>query len=394
MVILALCILAATGAFAQSIEGLWHATVLNPSGEAVAFQLEITGSTKRLQASLRNGPDRNDSTSASFAGGRLRVDFDYWDATLEAVLKGGRFTGEIKRTYRKTTLTRAFAAQQKPFTTAKAKPVVNVQGDWLVRTEDPKGKKDVYQAVLKQHGNRVEGTLLNVTGDSGAMTGSMDGDVLTLSRFDGIRATLLRLKWNADGTFSGKMNSTDTATAQRLTAKHAEAFDPGAFTRVREPAIPLKMSFPDLEGKVVSLEDERYRGKVVLITIMGSWCPNCHDETPVLSELYERYAKRGFEVIAVAFEYTGDAPRDIRQLKVFVDKFKVKYPVLYAGATEDAVSKLSQLENFGAYPTTLLIGTDGLVKKVHAGFDGPATGERFTALKHEMTELIEALLTR
>ena len=186
--ILALCLLAATGVFAQSIEGVWHATVLNPSGDAVAFQLEVAERAKGLQVSLRNGPDRNDSTWASFDGGKLRVDFDYWDARLEAVLRDGRFSGEIRRTYRKTTLTRAFAAQRESLTKAMAPPVVNVQGDWLVRTESPKGKPDVYEAVLKQQGQRVEGTLLHVTGDSGAITGWMDGDTLTL-----------RPEWDAGG---------------------------------------------------------------------------------------------------------------------------------------------------------------------------------------------------
>ncbi|HEU0183811.1 MAG TPA: TlpA disulfide reductase family protein, partial [Blastocatellia bacterium] len=128
------------------------------------------------------------------------------------------------------------------------------------------------------------------------------------------------------------------------------------------------------------------------VTITGSWCPNCYDEGPVLQEFYERYRERGLEVVSLAFEYTGDAARDTRQVKAFAKHLGVKYPVLYAGGIEDAEKKLSQLDNFGAYPTTLYVGRDGLVKHIHAGFEGKATGERFTRLKSEMESLIEELL--
>lgn len=377
---------------AQSIHGLWHATVLNPAGDPVAFQLQLENGPNGLQGTLVNGSDTNSSTSASFDGSTLQLHFDYWDATLLARLDKGKLSGAFTRTYRKTTLARPFSAHREAPPLPAVQPATNLQGDWLLNTEDAKGKKDVYQAVLRQHGTRMNATLLHVTGDSGAMTGIINGDTVTLSRFDGIRATLLKLKAKPDGTLVGTMNSTDTARAHRLTANDAAAFDPGAFTRVRNPEKPLHLSFPDLTGKTVSLADPQYQGKVVLVTIMGSWCPNCHDETPFLNELYDRYRAQGLEIIAIGFEYTGETVRDLRQLKIFADKFKVRYPILYAGATEDAEKKLPQLENFGAYPTTILIGRDGLVKKVHTGFDGPATGERFTQLKHETVESIEHLL--
>ena len=128
------------------------------------------------------------------------------------------------------------------------------------------------------------------------------------------------------------------------------------------------------------------------MTITGSWCPNCYDEAPVLQEFYERYRDRGLEVVALSFEYTGDAARDAKQVGIFAKRLGVTYPVLYAGAVEEAEKKLSQLVNFGAYPTTIYIGRDGLVKHIHAGFEGKATGERFARLKTEMETMIEDLL--
>jgi len=96
--------------------------------------------------------------------------------------------------------------------------------------------------------------------------------------------------------------------------------------------------------------------------------------------------------VSLGFEYTGDAKRDVPQLKIFAKRHNTQYPILYAGSTDDAERVLAQLENFGAYPTTIFIGRDGLVKKIHAGFEGPATGERFTKGKAELEEAVKELL--
>jgi hypothetical protein len=95
----------------------------------------------------------------------------------------------------------------------------------------------------------------------------------------------------------------------------------------------------------------------------------------------------------LAFEYTGDTARDRRQLSLFAGRHGVQYPLLLAGSTEEAPKKLPQLVNFGAFPTTLFIGRDGLVKRVHAGFEGRAAGERSTKLKAEIEALVKELLS-
>ncbi|MGH6631316.1 MAG: TlpA disulfide reductase family protein, partial [Burkholderiales bacterium] len=186
--------------------------------------------------------------------------------------------------------------------------------------------------------------------------------------------------------------------AERLDAGNkasvASLPDPYTYTRMSNPTEPFRFSFPDLDGKAVSWSDARFKGNVVLVTVTGSWCPNCHDEAPVLEEFYQRYKSQGLEVVALAFEYTGEAERDLEQLKIFANRHGVTYPMLLAGTTEDgdARAKMPQLANFGAFQTTIYIGRDGLVKHIHAGFEGKATGQRFTKLKSEMETLIKELL--
>jgi thiol-disulfide isomerase/thioredoxin len=244
----------------------------------------------------------------------------------------------------------------------------------------------------------VSGTIIPLSGDWGTMTGTFENGQLTLSRFDGINAYLFKARLNPSGALEGLLNSERKAVAERAGRASESSLpalpDPNTHTTVKNSKEPFTFSFPDLDGQVVSSTDERFRNKAVIVTITGSWCPNCHDEAPVLNDLYARYHGRGLEVVGLAFEYTGNYERDREQVKVFARRHKIQYPMLLAGTTDegDLQKKLPQLVNFAAYPTTIFIGRDGLVKKIHAGFEGPATGERFTRLKAEMEELVKELL--
>ena len=140
-------------------------------------------------------------------------------------------------------------------------------------------------------------------------------------------------------------------------------------------------------------DDARFKGKALIVSITGTWCPTCHEEAPFLQDLYSRYQAKGLEVVALAFEYTGELARDRKQVEIFARRHGVRYPILLAGSTDDTPKKLSQLVNFGAFPTVIFIGRDGLVKRVHAGFEGKATGERFTRLKADIEALVQDLVS-
>ena len=138
--------------------------------------------------------------------------------------------------------------------------------------------------------------------------------------------------------------------------------------------------------------DAPFRGKVVLLAIGGSWCPNCHDEAPFLAELYRDYHARGLEIVGLMFESDADPALARPRVQSFIRRYGLKYPMLLAGTTETISQQLPQLVNFGAYPTTIYLGRDGRVRSVHAGFASPATGEEHVRLKAEVRELVERLL--
>jgi thiol-disulfide isomerase/thioredoxin len=168
--------------------------------------------------------------------------------------------------------------------------------------------------------------------------------------------------------------------------------DPSRYTSVKDPTVPFRFSFPDLTGKMVSNTNAQFKGKVVLLTIGGSWCPNCQDEAPFLVDLYKEFHSQGLEIVGLMFEADAEPALARPRVQTFIKRFGIPYPMLLAGTPDDISQKMPQLVNFGAYPTTIYLGRDGRVRSVHAGFASQATGEEYMRLKGEVRGIVQRLL--
>jgi thiol-disulfide isomerase/thioredoxin len=384
--------------------GVWRGFIKNPSGEEVAFTLDVKKEGNQIIGSLVNGDDRTTSTSGSIQGDTLKLSYDYYDGELTATINGDELQGSFERQWRKQILKREFHAKRNESITLSNSVGASgdISGDWILRTGEAPNQR-LWRAAFKQQGSDARGTIIPVSGDWGEFTGTFADGQLTLNRFDGINSRVFKASLTSEGKLAGFVDlglfdPKRKVIAERLDANNKESVsalpDPSNYTRMSNSAEPLRFNFPDLEGRLVSSTDERFKNKVVVVSVTGSWCPNCHEESPVLQEFYDKYRDQGLEVVGLGFEYTGDSERDREQLKIFARRHRLTYPMLLAGSTEDGEieRKLPQLVNFGAYPTTIFIGRDGLVKRIHAGFEGKATGDRYTKLKNEYENLIKELL--
>lgn len=386
--------------------GVWRGFIENKSGEEVAFTLEVKREGDKLVGALVNGDDRTVSTSGSFEGNKLKLRYDFYDGELTATIDGDKLKGTFVRQWQKQSLKRELVATRgdSVIKASSGNPGSDLSGEWVIRAGEAP-KQTFWRAAFKQQGIEVSGTIIPVSGDWGQLVGTFENGELKLNRFDGINCRIFRAKLTPQGTLEGiadfgLFDPLRKVVAERISENNKESIallpDPNSYTRMSNPGEPLRFSFPDLDGKVVSSTDDRFKNKVVAVSITGSWCPNCHEEAPFLQEMFDRYGAQGFEPVALAFEYAGEPARDLEQVRIFAQRHHLKYPLLLAGSTEDGEiqKKLPQLVNFGAYPTTIFIGRDGLVKRIHAGFEGRATGERFIRLKSELEELIKELLNQ
>ena len=220
-------------------------------------------------------------------------------------------------------------------------------------------------------------------------------DSFSIARFDGVSVYVLAGKLQGDtlhGVFHAGLRTQTPFVAVRTTgAAHLTA--PTALTSA-DTVNPFTFGFRDLDGRPVSQDDARLKGKVVLVDIFGSWCVTCHEATPDLLDLYRTYRPRGFEILGLGYEVTGDSTKDNPQIRRFRDKFSIPWILLYAGISvvEETAATLPQLKGFTAYPTTLFLDRTGRIRQVYAGFRGPATGAQHTRQLADYREIIERLL--
>jgi thiol-disulfide isomerase/thioredoxin len=329
----------------------------------------------------------------------LTLVYEFLNTVLEATLEGDRLVGTY-RNRRANARPQELRMRRFVPVAADAGKVPQVGGTWEMRrlASEAKAPRDMrtWRVFLRQSGAEVSGSILRVDGDTGTLVGHWQGGKLVLSHFAGERPNLFVASPNPDGTLAVTLNQTAHYLVVRSGEARAKGIpeppDPSRYTSVKDPSSPLHFAFPDMTGKTMSDADPRFPGKVVILAVGGSWCPNCHDEASFLAELYADYRARGLEIVGLMFENDPDPAVSRPRVQSFIKRHGVQYPMLLAGTTDTISEKLPQLVNFGAYPTTIYLGRDGRVRSVHAGFASPATGQEHLRLKREIRELVERLL--
>lgn len=258
------------------------------------------------------------------------------------------------------------------------------------------GTDDAYKAIgiFTQSYTDIEGTFLTETGDYRFLEGNVIGDSLYLSCFDGSHAFLFTGKMKNDSIhgkfYSGKHWETD------WNALRNDAFElphPDSLTYLTNTN-PFTFSLKDLSGEAFTFPNPAYENKVTIIQIMGTWCPNCMDETRYFKELYDTYNKQGLEIISIGYEVGNDFSEHAAKIKKLQERLNLEFQFLVGGAANKnlASEHFNMLNQIISFPTSIIIGKDGLVKKVHTGFNGPGTGQHYDDFKRETNLFIEDLL--
>lgn len=381
--------------------GNWRGE-LQTAGGALPFLFELKMINDSVQEfSILNDKEVVTTRDVLISGDSIIIQMPVFESVLIATIsaRGDSLIGQLMRTKYDSVNTIAFKgiaggdSFYKFSSNAKGLPK-DFSGNWEIAFAEEDGETPAL-GVFTQEGITVSGSVLTPTGDYRFLSGIADGDSLFLSGFDGSGVYMFKAHLD-NSILKGHLYS----GAQKITdwrGKKNDAFvlpDPKKMTHLKPGVKGFGFSLPDVNGKMISLSNPEYQNKVVILQILGSWCPNCMDETKFLAEFYTQNKSKNVEVIGLAFERTAMKEKAIDNIKKLMKYHGVTYPIAYAGTTskEDLTKALPELEKVLAFPTTIVLDKAHNVKYIHTGFSGPGTGVHYDNFKKEFSELINGLL--
>ncbi len=278
-------------------------------------------------------------------------------------------------------------------------PKNNVSGRWDVSITRANGTLRKAVAIFQQKGNKLTGSFLTPSADNRYLDGIVTGDSLMLSGFDGDNVHLYEAKIDNANTISGGVFYNGyTGRETWIAVKNDSVALPKTDDPVhlRKGYTRLNFTFNDLQGRPVSINDVKYKNKVLVVQILGTWCANCLDETKFLVDYYNHHSSKGVEIIALAYELTTDPGRSKKSVTKFQQLLHVPYPILITGVAAGDEQKtektLPQLTPIRSFPTTIFIDKKGNVRQIHTNFYGPASGEYYIESKNEFYQTVDRLL--
>jgi peroxiredoxin len=376
--------------------GQWRAVVTGGATE-IPFQFDVRMNAKGdTTLYFLNAAER-------FEGGRVRqttdslfVALDQFDNELAFKIDGQALEGVLRRQDHQGRPTPIRAETGKDYRFAPAGPAAagNISGTYDIVFASENGKEEKAVGLFKQTGNKLEGTFLRVTGDSRFLEGIVTGNEFYLSSFIGSGAGYYKGSFTKDKQLTGTIG---TRGSQRFTGTpndNAALPDPYALTVLKDGYTSFDFSFPDINGKKISLSDPKYKNKVVVIAISGTWCPNCIDEAAFLAPWYKKNKQRGVEVITIYYERQTDSAFVRKALTRFRNRFDIQYDQVVGGVADKqfVATSLPALNTFLSFPTTIIIDKKGKVAQIHTGYSGPATGHYYTEFVKEFNETIDKLV--
>ena len=353
------------------------------------FHIELINAEERIRLDdIKLGRDRRSGKDT------FRITFPEYQNYLVGAVEGGVMQGKwvvpSKSEY-SIPFTAKFG-QSHRFTTLQKTPVADISGNWETTFGLEGEEKDQEKAIgqFKQKGNLLTGTFATETGDYRYLQGEVQANKLYLSCFDGSHAFLFEGKIVDNNALIGAFQSGKSAKST-WDGKRNENFKLREADKITQmKATEANINFANPEGKIISLQNAEYQGKVKILQIMGTWCPNCKDETRFLSDFVKN--DPNIAVIGLAFERNKDKAKADMVLKNYKNAMQAPYEFVVAGYADkqEASQVLPFLDKVAAFPTTIYIDKHNKIRKIYTGFYGPATNE-FAAFKTEFDTFVKGL---
>ncbi len=377
--------------------GVWRG-VIYEQGEEMPFNFELSGDSTSLKMEIINASERIAVDEIDFFGDSIRFNMHIFDTEIVVKPSGDSLIGYYNKRYADNFILpfKARYGQAFRFEESTGEPAIDMSGRWEVTFTSTKGEPYPAVGEFEQDGDIVTGTFLTETGDYRFIEGRLNGDMLAMSAFDGNHLFLFKGMLKHDSIVNGHFWNGKHTHETWVASKNPDAqlTNANELTYIKDGYDGLSFNFPDMNGDLVSLDDEKYGGKVVLVQIFGTWCPNCMDESKYLVDWFSKNKSKGVEIIGLSYEVKDDFAYAVKRLEKVKSRLGIEYDLLVAGTSdkEEAAKTLPMLNHVLSYPTLIFIDRQGEVRKIHTGFSGPGTGRYYDAFVKEFESFTQELI--
>ncbi len=377
-------------------DGKWHAEFNAKDGSIpFSFEVEKGSSDSSAVVTLINGAERVPLEGVTYKGDSIFIPIKAYDTELKGVIKGDTISGIFRRLFSEEDKGLEFKAiyGATPRFATEGTSADSLDGKWDIQfITDSETKNNV--GIFSQKDGILTGSILTNSGDFRYLEGVSDKNGFKLSAFAGLSPYLIQGKFTDKDNFEGEfITARGSQKIKGIRNPNARLADPYGLTQLKKGYNSIDLKLRDLKGNEVSLTDPKFKDKVVIISILGSWCPNCLDEAEFLAPWYKENKDRGVEIVGLAFERKDDPEYIQKVLLNLVKKYDITYDILVGGKISDSEKVLSALDGgLKSYPTTIFIDKKGVVRKIHTGFNGPATGLFYDEFKADFNKLVDELL--
>jgi thiol-disulfide isomerase/thioredoxin len=387
--------------FSQSLPlktGVYDAALRLNQTTSLPVHLSIEKKEKTIFAVIHNAEERIECVLKEKIGDTLIIPFPNFDSELRVVATKKEQLNGFWVNYNKAGNYRIpFTAKRKTSSSKTDQAAVNLSGRWETYFSPSETDKEAAVGIIEQKGNELSGTVLTETGDYRYLQGTVEGSKFYLAAFDGTHAFLLNGTYDGKtltgNFFSGKHYQTDFKATLNpsFELRHADSL-----TYLKEQHSRINFQLKDINGGEYSFPNAETEGKVVIIQIMGTWCPNCMDETKYYKELYAKYHTQGLEIISIGYEAAETFDEQAEKIKRLKERHNLDFTFLVGGKANKTLAseQFKMLNEVISFPTSIYIGRDGMVKRIHTGFNGPGTGEYYIEYVEKTNALIESLLAQ
>jgi len=377
----------------KDLAGIWRGEFIIRQNIVVPFNFEISSNGTVY---LINADEKFETGKAMLQKDSLFIKLDQFDNELALHIDKKWLKGNLRKQDHTGVPLPVKAEKGKTYRFVENKNLgpKNISGSYDIQFKFESGKTEKSVAVFKQDGKHLTGTFLKESGDARYLEGITEGDRFYLSSFIGSSPGYYTGTVKDDGSIEGEqLGSRIRHTFSGKKDEQATLPDAKINATSRERPVLKSFAFPDIEGNIVMPGDEKYRDKVLIIPITGTWCPNCIDEAAFLSPWYKKNRERGVEIITIHYERQTDTGFYRKVMRRFRNRFDIAYDQVFGGfSNSDTVRSTLALPGFKAFPTTLFIDKKGKIAGIHSGYSGPATGKFYDDFITEFNEEVDKLL--